>query len=236
MPMKCFGGTPLVMLEDGRVRRLLLSEFAAIGQVPWSVGHGISCQRTDEEVRAAKVMMGNTWDGGLTKRIMGVAADFVQHLVDERSDEPATVERIAARFATIVARVRLPARRAMRKWREVCRRAERAAEEWWQPFARRLCVLQMRRVGWLGEEHVAVACWHVLVRHGQRSTEVASGMPGEAAGMSKSGSIFLSAALDLAMVGGSMKFTRVRRRQERLAARHQEHRNTKAVGCMPGAA
>ena len=42
MPMKCFGGTPLVMLEDGRVRRLLLSEFAAIGQVPWSVGHGIS--------------------------------------------------------------------------------------------------------------------------------------------------------------------------------------------------
>ena len=41
MPMKCFGGTPLVMLEDGRVRRLLLSEFAAIGQVPWSVGHGI---------------------------------------------------------------------------------------------------------------------------------------------------------------------------------------------------
>ena len=47
MPMKCFGGTPLVMLEDGRVRRLLLSEFAAIGQVPWSVGHGISCQQTD---------------------------------------------------------------------------------------------------------------------------------------------------------------------------------------------
>ena len=60
MPMKCFGGTPLVMLEDGRVRRLLLSEFAAIGQVPWSVGQGISCQQTDEEVRAAKVMMGNT--------------------------------------------------------------------------------------------------------------------------------------------------------------------------------
>ena len=76
-----------MMLEDGRVRRLLLSEFAAIGQVPWSVGHGISCQRTDEEVRAAKVTMGNTWDGGLTKRTMGVAADFAQYLVNKRSDE-----------------------------------------------------------------------------------------------------------------------------------------------------
>ena len=90
MPMKCFGGTPLVMLENGRVRRLLLSEFAAIGQVPWSVGHGISCQQTDEEVWAAKVMMGNTWDGNLTKNIMGVAVGFVQHLVDERSSELAT--------------------------------------------------------------------------------------------------------------------------------------------------
>ena len=100
-------------------------------------------------------MMGNTWDGGPTKRIMGVAADFVQYLVNERSDEPATMERVAARFSTIIARGKLPARRATRKWREVCRRAGRAAEEWWQPVARRLCVLQMRRVGWLGEEHIA---------------------------------------------------------------------------------
>ena len=152
------------MLEDGRVRRLLLSEFAAIGQVPWSVGHGISCQQTDEEVRAAKVMMGNTWDGNLTKKIMGVAVGFVRHLVDERSSELATVERVAARFSSIVARVKLPARRAMRRWREVCRRASRAAEEWWQPMARRLCILQMRRVSWLGEERVAVAGWNVLVR------------------------------------------------------------------------
>ena len=145
--------------------------------------------------------------GNLTKRIMGVAADFVQHLANERSDEPAAVERVAARFSTIIARVKLPARRAMRKWREVCRRAGRAAEERWQPVARRLCILQMRRVGWLGEEHIAVAGWHVLVRHGTRSTGTVVGGPGEAAGMSRSDSLFLSAALDLAMVGGSMKFT-----------------------------
>ena len=207
MPMECFGGTPLVMLEDGRVRRLLLSEFAAIGQVPWSVGHGISCQQTDEEVRAAKVMMGNTWDGNLTKKIMGVAVDFVRHLVDERSSELATMERVAVRFSTIMARAKLPVRRAMRRWREVCRRASRAAEEWWQPMARRLCILQMRRVGWLGEERVAVAGWQVLV-HGTRSAETAVGGQEGAAGMSRSpGSLFLSAALDLTMVGGSMKFT-----------------------------
>ena len=65
----------------------------------------------------------------------------------------------------------------------------------------------MRRVGWLGEEQVAGAGWHVLVRHGARSAETAVGGQGEAAGMSRSGSLFLSAALDLAMVGGSMKFT-----------------------------
>ena len=208
MPMKCFGGTPLVMLEDGRVRRLLLSEFAAIGQVPWSVGHGISCEQTEEEVRTAKVMMGNTWDGNLTKKIMGVAVDFVRHLVDERRNEPATLERVAARFSMIVARVKQPARRAMRRWREVCRRASRAAAEWWLPMARRLCILQMRRVGWLGEERIAVASWHVIVRNGTRSTVTALEGQGEAAGMSRSGSVFLSAALDLAMVGGDMKFTK----------------------------
>ena len=41
MPIKCFGPTPLVMLPDGRVRRTLLSEFAAIGSVPWSVDRGM---------------------------------------------------------------------------------------------------------------------------------------------------------------------------------------------------
>ena len=183
MPMK--GGTPLVMLEDGRVRRLLLSEFAAIGQVPWSVGHGTSCQQTDEEVRAAKVVMRNTWDGNLTKKIMGVAVSFVQHLVGERSSELTTVERVAARFSAIAARFKLPARRAMRRWREVCRRASQAAAGWWQPMARRLCVLQMRRVGWLGEERVAVAGWHVLVWHKARSAETVFGGQGEAAGMSR---------------------------------------------------
>jgi hypothetical protein len=197
--MKCFGGTPLIVLEVGRVRRLLLSEFAAIGQVPWSVGHGIGCQQKDEERRAVKVMMGNTLDGNLTKKIMGVAVDFVQHLVNERSAEPTTLERVAAHFATLIARVKLPARRAMRRWREVCRRARRAAAEWWQPMARRLCVLQMRRIGWLGEEHVAVAVWHVLVRHGARSAEIAFGGQGEAASMSRSGSLFLSAELGLVM-------------------------------------
>ena len=74
-------------------------------------------------------------------------------------------------------------------------------------MARRLCILQIRRAGWLGEEQVGVAGWHVLVRHGTRSAETAVGGQGEAAGMSRSGSLFLSAALDLAMVGGSMKFT-----------------------------
>lgn len=175
MPIKCFGGTLLVVLEDGRVRRRLLSEFAAIGQVPWSVGHDIGCQQTDEEIRAAKVMLGNTWDGNLTKKVMGVAVGFVQHLVSERSAEPTTLERVAARFATMLARVKLPARRATRKWREVCRRASRAAAEWWQPMARRLCVLQMRRIGWLGDEYVAVVMWHVLVRHGTRNAEIAFG-------------------------------------------------------------
>ena len=164
---------------------LYCRKFAAIGQVPWSVGHGISCEQTEEEVRTAKVMMGNTWDGNLTKKIMGVAVDFVRHLVDERRNEPATLERVAARFSMIVARVKQPARRAMRRWREVCRRASRAAAEWWLPMARRLCILQMRRVGWLGEECIAVASWHVVVRNGTRSTVTALEGQGEAAGMSR---------------------------------------------------
>ena len=55
MPMKCFRRTPLIMLEDGRVRRMFLSEFARVGAVPWSVGHGISVERTDEEIPPAQV-------------------------------------------------------------------------------------------------------------------------------------------------------------------------------------
>ena len=206
MPMKCFGQTPLIMLEDGRVRRMLLSEFANVGDVPWAVGHGISIERTDEELRAAKVMMGNTWDANFTKSIMEVATDFVKHLVHERAHEPAPVERVAARFATIVARTRLPARRALRRWREVVKRWHSAGTRWWRPMAERICVLQMRRIGWMGLEPTACAAWRFLAR-GPYSQDLPWRGQGEAAGMSKSGSVFLSVELDKAMVGGHLKFT-----------------------------
>ena len=206
MPMKCFGQTPLIMLEDGRVRRMLLCEFARVGAVPWSVGHGISVERTDEELRAAKVMMGNTWDANFTKKVMEVAADFVKHLVHERAHEPAPMERVAARFATIVARTRLPARRALRRWREVVKRWHSAGTHWWRPMAERLCVLQMRRIGWMGLEPTACAAFKFLAR-GPYGQDLPWKGQGEAAGMSKSGSVFLSEELDRSMVGGHLRFT-----------------------------
>ena len=206
MPMKCFGQTPLIMLEDGRVRRMLLCEFARVGAVPWSVGHGISVERTDEELRAAKVMMGNTWDANFTKKVMEVAADFVKHLVHERAHEPAPMERVAARFATIVARTRLPARRALRRWREVVKRWHSAGTHWWRPMAERLCVLQMRRIGWMGLEPTACAAFKFLAQ-GPYGQDLPWKGQGEAAGMSKSGSVFLSEELDRSMVGGHLRFT-----------------------------
>lgn len=62
MPIKCFGGTPLVMLPDGRVRRTLLTEFAEIGSMPLSVDRGMGQEPAIGETKAAKTMIGNTWE------------------------------------------------------------------------------------------------------------------------------------------------------------------------------
>ena len=153
--------------------------------------------------------MGNTWDGNLTKKIMGVAVDFVQHLVSERSAEPTTLERVAARFATLIVRVKLPARRATRRWRGVCRRARRAAAEWSGSQWHADCAFY-RCGGSAGSVRSTsqLPCGTYscgLRRVAQRLRLVGKGRQLACRDQAAS-SCRRSSTLDLVMVGGSMKF------------------------------
>ena len=94
MPMKCFGEAPLIMLPDGRVRRTLLSEFAAVGSVSWSVDRLMGANPTVGEVQRAKTMMGNTWDGVLTRKLVDATLAYIAPFIKERAmlaTEPARV-------------------------------------------------------------------------------------------------------------------------------------------------
>ena len=127
LPLKCYGNFPLIMLPDGRVRRLLPTEFLAVGGQAWSVGWGLSgvaagCEYEEEELERLKTLGGNTWDAALARITVSALARYMQPYLAERAAEPAEPERTAARFACLMNRVRLPARRALRRWRSAAGR------------------------------------------------------------------------------------------------------------------
>ena len=67
LPLKCYGNFPLIMLPDGRVRRMLPTAFIAVGGQAWSVGWGLSGIEAGgeydiEELERPKALGGNTWD------------------------------------------------------------------------------------------------------------------------------------------------------------------------------
>ena len=221
MPMKCFGEAPLVMLPNGRVRRTLLSEFAAVGSVPWSVDRLMGANPTVDEVRRAKTMMGNTWDGVLTRKLVDATLAYMAPFIKERAMLAAEPARVAARFMTVMMRVLLPIRRMWRRWCGSCmcvigddeRSTEVAAI--WQRFGESAVMLHVRRaVGFMGMIGCANALWRTLT-HGAahddritsgdgRNASISSAGVNTAAGVSKSGSVHLTPKLDAAMFGSAM--------------------------------
>ena len=72
LPLKCYGNFPLIMLPDGRVRRMLPTDFLAVGGQAWSVGWGLSGieaggEYDKEELERLKTLGGNTWDAALAR-------------------------------------------------------------------------------------------------------------------------------------------------------------------------
>ena len=176
IPIKCFGETPLVMLPDGRVRRTLTGEFAAIGSVPWSVDRGMGQEPTIEQQRAAKVMIGNTWDGVITNKIIRAALTYMQPYLNERAHEEAEPQRTGARFTTIVMMMMLPARRAWRRLREAASAETReeathtkAAADLgiaarWRSMAAHVATTAVRRAtGFMGEARCAYGIWRLVM-------------------------------------------------------------------------
>ena len=122
LPMKCYGDFPLIMLEDGRVRRMLPAEFLRVGGHAWSVGWGLALPDDEgeydrSELETLKTLGGNTWDAELTKVVLRAATLYMQPWLREQADEEAAPQRVALRFAAIMSRVGLPARWALRRWR-----------------------------------------------------------------------------------------------------------------------
>ena len=220
LPLKCYGNFPLIMLPDGRVRRLLPTEFLAVGGQAWSVGWGLSgveagCDYDKEELERLKTLGGNTWDAALARITVTALAIYMQPYLAERAAEPAEPERTAARFACLLNRVRLPARRALRRWRSavgrygVALRLFRAAVE---DVITRLRARRIRRRGGqkarpptddednAGMKDAGSGVPSSHMRSGPCAlTFSPSGdvfTPGPAAGQSKSSSMFLTARLD----------------------------------------
>ena len=172
MPMKCFGEAPLVMLPDGRVRRTLLSEFAAVGSVPWSVDRLMGADPTADEVQRAKTMMGNTWDGVLTRKLVDATLAYMAPFIKERATMAAEPARVAARFMTVMMRVLLPVRRAWRRWSysgtsvTVDDECNTEVASIWQRFGENAVMLHVRRaIGFMGIVGCANAIWRLLT-HG----------------------------------------------------------------------
>ena len=221
MPMKCFGETPLVMLPDGRVRRTLLSEFAAVGSVPWSDDRLMGANPTVDEVQRAKTMMGNTWDGIRTRKLVNAALAYIAPFIRERALVATEPARVAARFMTVVMRVLLPIRRAWRRLRYdgVCvteddERSKTVVTDW-QRFGENAAMLHTRRaVGFMGFVGCANTLWRLLMHgatqddrlshgDGREGTTTSAGV-NTSAGVSKSGSVHLTPALDAAMFRSAM--------------------------------
>ena len=148
LPLKCYGDFPLVAIPDGRgrarIRRILPSEFIRAGMLAWSVGWGLSAEPTAEEIANLKTLGGNTWDGALTRIAVEAAAAYMRPWLIENEHKPASQARLAARFASLVNRVRLPVRRAWRRWRMII--------SWLSPITMR------------AETERVEQRWHALVR------------------------------------------------------------------------
>ena len=227
LPLKCYGKFPLIMLPDGRVRRMLPAEFVAVGGQAWSVGWGLSGieaggEYDAEELERLKTLGGNTWDAALTRITVTALAIYMQPYLKERAAEPAEQERTAARFACLLNRVRLPARRALRRWRSaagrhgVALRHFRAAVQ--EVIVRLRARRIRRRVGDArkpgDDEDDSGSCDAGNGGDGAETggSDVADVLaPGPAAGQSRSTSMLLTARFDTALTAtfGFKKCTHV---------------------------
>ena len=132
--------------------------------------------------------------------------------------EPA---RVAARFMAMIMRVLLPVRRAWRRWScsgtDVTGDDECSTEvaPIWQRFGESAVMLHVRRsIGFMGVVGCANALWRLLTHgaaHEDRLTQsddregsTSSAGVNTSAGISKSGSVHLTPALDAAMFGSAM--------------------------------
>ena len=127
---------------------------------------------TVDEVQRAKAMMGNTWDGALTRKLVDATLAYVAPFIKERAMMAAEPARVAARFMTVVMRVLLPVRRAWRRLSYVGTCVtdddERGTEvaTIWQRFGENAVMLHVRRaVGFMGVVGCANALWRLLT-HG----------------------------------------------------------------------
>ena len=223
LPLKCYNDFPLVMIPDGRVRRLLPTEFLRVGGQAWSVGWGLSGMTVDEgydkgELERLKTLGGNTWDATLARLTVTALAHYMQPYLDEHANDEADHARVAARFACILNRWRLPARRAIRQWREHVRGGKRAARRLRCAVEEVIVRLRARRIrGTKGRGKA------VRIAHADTAIDDASGASGArrdnaggdekarqeeagnaletgpAAGQSRSSSMFLTAGLDAAL-------------------------------------
>ena len=174
-----------------------------------------------EELERLKALGGNTWDAALARITVTALAMYMQPYLTERAAEPAEPERTAARFACLLNTVRLPARRALRRWRStvgrygVALRHFRAAVE---EVITRLQARRIRRRAGRKARQPKDYEGDVGMRDagsdddGAEPGSVVYGddgvlTPGPAAGQSRSTSMFLTARLDAAMTA-KFGFTR----------------------------
>jgi len=232
LPLKCYGEFPLVAVPGadgaGHIRRMLPAEFIRSGLLSWSVGWALSARPTEEEIVNLKTLGGNTWDGALTRIAVGAAAAYMRPWLEENKNEPASAERIAARLACLLNRAYLPARRALRRWRKVTEAQARAGEAklrrfaalghevvWRLRVARIDAALDSMSIEGDGADDAASAQQgrgeRGDVPMGRRTADdekLELPVPGEAAGVSRSSSMFLTRGLEAAICDTGFGWTR----------------------------
>ena len=106
---------------------------------------------TVDEVQRAKAMMGNTWDGVLTRKLVDATLAYIAPFIKERAMMAAEPARVAARFMTVVMRVLLPVRRAWRRlsYVDTCvtddDECSTEVASIWQRFGENAVMLHVRR-------------------------------------------------------------------------------------------
>ena len=148
--------------------------------------------------------------------------------LEENKNEPASAERIAARLACLLNRAYLPARRALRRWRKVTEAQARAGEAklrrfaalghevvWRLRVARIDAALDSMSIEGDGADDAASAQQgrgeRGDVPMGRRTADdekLELPVPGEAAGVSRSSSMFLTRGLEAAICGTGFGWTR----------------------------